>query len=45
MAGVGSRWLNALPAGRKAIFIAASQAAKATDFLGGLQSAATEKAA
>jgi antirestriction protein ArdC len=38
-------WLTVLKADKKAIFTAASQAAKATDYLGGLQSAETEEAA
>ena len=38
-------WLKVLKADKKAIFTAASQAAKATDFLAGLQSAQKEEAA
>jgi len=38
-------WLKVLKADKKAIFTAASQAAKATDYLGGLQSAGAEEAA
>ena len=34
-----ANWLAVLTADKKAIFTAASQAAKATDFLGGLQPA------
>ena len=38
-------WLKVLKADKKAIFTAASQAAKATDFLAGLQANATSVAA
>ena len=38
-------WLKVLKADKKAIFTAASQASKATDFLGGLQSTEITEAA
>jgi len=38
-------WLKVLKVDKKAIFAATSQATKATDFLGGLQSAEVEESA